>query len=225
MPDQVRHDAALMNTDIAFALGGAPAPIQPALHALWALDGAFGRVLATGREAMIARIRLAWWREALERLDREPPPKEPILQGLAEYVLPAGITGAELGEMEPGWALLPGDQPITPDELDTYAQARGGTLFVLSARLLGGEIAVAPAGEAWALLDLARHSTERADIDAALAAARNRSLPARWPKPLRPLGMIASLAARDLGRGPDRWEEPGSPPRIARMLRHRLIGR
>lgn len=214
-----------MNPDIAFALGSAPAAVQPALDALWALDDAFGRVLANGREAMIARIRLAWWREALERLDREPPPKEPVLEGLANYLLPAGITGVELGEMESGWALLPGDQPITPAELERYAQARGATLFRLTARLLGEDSAVEPAGEAWALVDVARHSTERADIEAALATARTRALPARWSRPLRPLGMIASLAARDLARAPERWEEPGSPPRIARMLRHRLTGR
>lgn len=214
-----------MNSDIAFALGSAPAPVQPALNALWALDDAMGRVLATGREAMIARIRLAWWREALERLDREPAPKEPVLEGLAAFVLPAGITGAELGEMEPGWALLPGDLPITADELESYAKARGGTLFRVSARLLGGDLPVEAAGEAWALADLARHSTEKADVDAALAAARLRTLPSRWPKTLRPLGMLASLTQRDLSRGPARWEEAGSPPRVARMLRHRLTGR
>ncbi len=213
-----------MNPDIAFALGSAPAVVQPALQALWSLDDAFGRVLATGREAMISRIRLAWWREALERLDREPPPKEPILEGLAQYLLPAGIKGAELGEMEPGWALLPGDQPITADELESYAKARGGTLFRLSAHLLGEAMAVEAAGEAWALVDLARHSTEKSDVDAALAAARARNLPGRWPRKLRPLGMLASLAKRDLKRGPERWEEAGSPPRVARMLRHRLTG-
>ncbi len=214
-----------MNPDIAFALGSAPVAVQPALNALWALDDALGRVLATGREAMIARIRLAWWREALERLDREPPPKEPVLEGLAQHVLPAGITGAELGEMEPGWALLPGDQPITADELESYAKARGAMLFHMSARLLQGDMAVEAAGEAWALVDLARHSTEPADVDAALAAARRRDLPRRWLRPLRPLGMLASLAKRDLDRDPGRWEEFGSPPRIARMLRHRLTGR
>lgn len=214
-----------MNLDIAFALGSAPATVQQALNALWQLDHALGRVLANGREAMIARIRLAWWREALERLDHEPPPKEPVLEAVAAHLLPAGIAGADLAEMEPGWAVLPGDQPITPEELDSYARARGGTLFRLSAKLLGGGLAVEQAGEAWALVDLARHSSERADIDAALAAARSRPLPGRWPKPLRPLGMIASLAARDLERGPERWEQPGSPPRTARMLRHRLLGR
>jgi phytoene synthase len=214
-----------MNPDVAFALGSAPASVQPALLALWSLDDALGRLVASVREAMIARIRLAWWREALERLDREPPPKEPVLEGLARDVLSAGISGAELAEMEAAWSLLPGDQPITSNDLDTYAKARGGRLFGLSARLLGGDAPVEAAGEAWALVDLSRHSSEQADIDATLAAARTRTFPSRWPKPLRPLGMIAALTERDLRRGPTRWEEPGSPPRVARMLRHRLTGR
>ena len=213
-----------MNADVALALASVPEPARPAVQALWALDEALGRVLSTGREPMISRIRLAWWREALERLDREPPPKEPVLEGLAREVLPRGVGGAELAEMETGWALLPGDQPITRDDLEAYAKARGGLLFRYTARLLGGSGDVAPAGEAWALVDLARHSSEKSDIDAALSAARERRLPKRWPKTLRPLGMVAVLAERDLKRGPTLWEEPGSPPRTARMLRHRLIG-
>lgn len=214
-----------LNSDVAFALGSAPAAVQSALNALWTLDDALGRVLATGREPMVTRIRLAWWREALERLDREPPPKEPVLEGLAAHVLPRRVTGAELAEMEAGWLAVLGDQPITGDELDGYARQRGGRLFGLAARLLGGaEEPATQAGEAWALVDLARHSTETFDVAAALAAARARTLPRRWPKALRPLGMLAVLAARDLKRGPERWEEPGTPPRTARMLRHRLSG-
>lgn len=213
-----------MNADVALALASVPEPARAAVHALWALDEALGRVLATGREPMITRIRLAWWREALERLDREPPPKEPVLEGLAREVLPNGIAGAELAEMEPAWALLPGDQPITAEDLEGYATARGSVLFRLTARLLGGDGDVEPAGEAWALVDLARHSSEKSDIEAALSAARERRLPRRWPKALRPLGMLAALADRDLRRGSERWEEPGSPPRTARMMRHRLTG-
>ena len=214
----------MLNADIQVALAAAPAATSAGVHALWALDEALGRVLATGREPMISRIRLAWWREALERLDREPPPKAPVLEGLAREVLPRGVTGAELSEMEPGWALLPGDQPITSEDLEAYAKARGGLLFRFTARLLGGNEDVAAAGEAWALVDLARHSTEASDVEAALAAARRRHLPRRWPGSLRPLGMLAVLARRDLDRGPTRWEEPGSPPRTARMLRHKLTG-
>ncbi len=213
-----------MNPDVALALAKAPEPARAAVQALWALDEALGRVLATGREPMISRIRLAWWREALERLDREPAPREPVLESLTREVLPRGIRGAELAEMEPGWALLPGDQPITREDLEAYAQARGGLLFRYTAHLLGGSGEVEPAGETWALVDLARHSSEASDVEAALAAARERPLPRRWPRALRPLGMLAALARRDLERGPARWEEPGSPPRTARMLRHRLTG-
>jgi 15-cis-phytoene synthase len=214
-----------LNPDLAVALGAAPVPVQPALYSLWSLDEALGRVLATAREPMITRIRLAWWREGLERLDGEPPPREPVLEGVAGQLLPAGIAGADLAQMEEGWLAVVGDQPITGDELDTYGAKRGGLLFALSARLLGEpEAGVRPAGEAWALVDLARHSSERSDVAAALAAARTRALPRRWARPLRPLGMLAVLAARDLERGPDRWEEPGIPPRTARMLRHRLTG-
>lgn len=221
-----------MNSDLTLALGSAPEAARPAVRALWALDGALGKVLATGREPMISRIRLAWWREALERLDHEPAPKEPVLQALADHVLPRGLSGARLAEMEGGWGAVLHDQPVERADLDLYAAGRGGLLFRLTAQLLGDpheEVAqageeVAQAGEAWALVDLARHSIERHDIDAALAAARVRHLPRRWPRPLRPLGMIAVLAARDLARGQEAWEEPGVPPRQARMLRHRLTG-
>ena len=58
---------------------------------------------------MVTRIRLAWWREALEKLDREAPPPEPVLRALAAAVLPT-VGGAELAAMEEGWsALLSGD--------------------------------------------------------------------------------------------------------------------
>jgi hypothetical protein len=37
--------------------------------------------------------------------------------------------------------------------------------------------------------------------------------------------MLAVLAQRDAARGIDALEPPGVPPRLARMLRHRLTGR
>jgi phytoene synthase len=213
------------NPEVAFALGSAPEAARPGLHALWAVDEALGKVLATGREPMVSRIRLAWWREALERLDREPPPKEPVLQGVASHLLKARIAGAELAVMEEAWLAILGDEPIEQEALDLYAARRGGLLFTFGARLLGGSPdRINEAGEAWALVDLARHSTETHDINAALSASRQRRLPSRWPRPLRPLGMLAVLADRDRRRATGQLEPPGTPPRIARMLRHRLTG-
>ncbi|MDB5692118.1 MAG: hypothetical protein JWO81_1181 [Alphaproteobacteria bacterium] len=213
-----------LDPDRALALSYVAAARRPALAALWRLDAALGAVIAGGREPMIARIKLAWWREALERLDRAPAPAEPLLQALADHVLPAGLTGAGLAAMEEGWAILLSPEPLIAEKLDTYAAMRGGLLFGHSARLLGGGEAPPGAGEAWALVDLARHSANQADADAALAATRALPLPGRWPARLRPLGMLWALAIRDADSVRPRWEAQGAPARMLRMLRHRLTG-
>ena len=215
-----------LDPDRMLALAYVPAARREAIAALWRLDAALGAVLATGTDPMISRIRLAWWRESLEKLDRAPAPAEPVLQGAARHLLPAGLGGAELAAMEEGWAVLPGPEPLTPDELDLYARSRGGLLFRYSAQLLGSSPAeVEASGEAWALVDLARRSGEPREAEAAAAAARAREAKRSWPAPLRPLGMLALLARRDAERGPGRWERPGAPRRMLRMMRHRITGR
>jgi 15-cis-phytoene synthase len=215
-----------LDHDRILALSYVPAPRRPAVKALWNLDRALAQVLSTGREPMISRIRLAWWREALEKLDREKPPAEPVLQALAAHVLPAGVAGAELAEMETGWSLLLDPDPMTAETLSDYARARGGRLFALSARLLGGDPGMAArGGERWALVDLARHSANRLDAEAAIDATREIVVIGRWPVPLRPLGMLAILAARDAEQDLGAMEEPGAPVRMLRMLRHRITGR
>jgi phytoene synthase len=214
-----------LDPDRILALSYVPAKRRSAVGALWRLDAALGAALAGGREPIIARIKLAWWREALEKLDHGPAPAEPALRELAEQVLPAGIGGAELALMEEGWAVLANPEPLTEAELAGYARARGGLLFRYSARLLGGdEAGLEQAGEIWSLVDLARHCATAEDADVALAAARQRQGPRRWPSRLRPLGMLAMLAARDSDPARTPWEARGSPARMWRMLRHRISG-
>jgi 15-cis-phytoene synthase len=216
-----------LDPDRTLALAYVPTSRRPAVAALWALDAALGRAVAGGREPMIGAIKLAWWREALERLDRVAPPAEPVLQALADHALPLGLTGAELAGMAEGWAVLLSPEPLEEAELAGYAAARGGRLFLLSARLLGlqqADPAIGQAGEGWALVDLARRTAGAAEAQAALAAARTRLGPERWPSRSRPLGMLAVLARRDCEPGRPHWEAPGSPSRMLRMLRHRLTG-
>lgn len=211
-----------LDPDRVLALSYVPAARRPALEALFRLDAALGLVLAGGREPMISRIKLAWWREALERLDQDKAPAEPVLEALAAHVLPAGVSGAELAEMEEGWSVLLSDEPLGSADLETYAAKRGGLLFALAARLLGQERE--SGGETWALVDLARHSGNAEDREAALAAARARPGPPRLPPRLRPLGMLTALGRRDAESRRPHWEAQGSPRRMLRMLRHRLTG-
>jgi phytoene synthase len=214
-----------LDPDRLLALSYVAAPRRTALSALWRLDRALGQVLATGREPMISRIKLAWWRESLEKLDRKGAPAEPLLEALAATVIPAGITGAELAGMESAWTLLADAERLGPEELAAYAQARGGLLFLYSARILGASEpeAAAPAGKIWALVDLARHAAEPDEADAAIAEALTHQ-PRRLPARLRPLGMLAALALRDADPRRPRWEPHGSPGRMLRMLRHRITG-
>jgi len=213
-----------LDSDRRLALAYVPAAARPALEALWLLDVTFASVLATGTDRMISRIRLAWWRESLEKLDREAAPLEPLLQSLSAHVLPAGVTGAELAAMEEGWAVLLSGAAPTGAELSAFARVRGGGLFRLSARLLGdSDFPVERAGMLWALADLARHSAEPDEAEAAFSIARPQAQ-VNWPRPLRPLGMLAVLARRDFERRPLSWERQGSPARMLRMIRHRLTG-
>jgi phytoene synthase len=214
-----------MDPERVLALAYVPATRRAAVEALWRLDVVLGSVLVTGIDPMISRIRLAWWREALERLDTAPPPPEPVLQALAAHVLPAGITGSALAAMEEGWGELLADGRLDAEALQSYARFRGGLLFRHSARLLGGAAEVEPAGARWALVDLARHSTNPAEAAAALKAAAGIAPETAWPRKLRPLAMLSLLARRDVERYPLPLERQGAPARMLRLLKYRLAGR
>ena len=141
----------------ALAVSYAPADRREALVALLALDRVLGRIVAATGEPIVGQMRLTWWHDALERLDSDGPPAEPTLVALAQHVLPV-VAGGELARLIDGWEVLL--EPVDAAALAGFGAARGGTLFALAARLLGGE-AVAGAGEGWALADLSRHHRDR----------------------------------------------------------------
>jgi phytoene synthase len=110
-----------------------PVELRPAFDALFGIDDALAEVVFTSTQPALGAIRLAWWRDALERLDANPPPPEPRLQAVAAELLPRGITGAEVARLEDGWATLLDDEP---DE--ERVMGRGEALFSMAAKLLGG---------------------------------------------------------------------------------------
>ena len=204
-----------------------PPARRAAVEALWRLDARLGAVLATTTEPAIGIMRLAWWRDALIRLDGGPAPAEPVLQALAAAVVPQ-VAGSALATIAEGWgAMVDGD----PAMLDEYGRDRGGGLFRLSARLLGASEADAAVVEAigagWALVDLGWGQRDPAFRLAALEAAERAM--AGWngrsSAALRPLGMLGVMARRDVAAGVAAERLEGSPGRIAVMLRHRLFGR
>lgn len=172
-------------------------------------------VVVRATQPALAAIKLAWWRERLKELDQGKTPAEPRLKAAAVELLPRGIKGVELAEIEAGWATLLEEQPNSELAFD-----RGATLFAIAARLLEADHwqGLRALGHAYASASLTRHGIRMTPGD------RAEFLP-RSPRRLRPLTGLAALAMRDLKRGAGRIEPEGTPGRAWTLLRHRLTGK
>jgi phytoene synthase len=192
-----------------------PVELRPAFDALFGIDDAMGEVVASSSQPALGAIRLAWWREALQRLDINPAPPEPRLKAAATILLPRGITGTDLAGLEDGWTALLDEQP----DIDRSG-ARGARLFDLAARLLGSDDPLLDAaGSLYALGDATRRGWA-----AHLSMEEMRLLSRhRFARRLRPLTALARLAARDVKQAP-LVEPEATPGRAAALLSHRLFG-
>ncbi|MHA6719396.1 squalene/phytoene synthase family protein [Sphingomonas sp. RS6] len=212
----------------ALILAYAPATSRAALAALLSLDDALARLLRTTSQPAVGQLRLAWWREALAKLDTAPPPAEPVLQALSAEVLPRGVSGASLVPIVHGWEVLVEEEALDEAALVQFGEGRG-TLFVAAGAAMrsGKGDPLAEAGTGWALADLARHLEDNGESAIArdLAQARlGTALRARWSRNGRALGAMAHLARRDLARPRGAPVPVGAPGRVARLLWHRLTG-
>jgi phytoene synthase len=204
-----------LGSDRELALLHIPERVRDAFRALFAIDAAMGDVVARSTDPALARIKLAWWREQLQALDSNPPPTEPRLQAVAEHLLPAGVTGTEIVELEAGWATL-----LDPEFDSKLVAERGAVLFGIGGKLLGSNDP--KLGDAGALYALA--SVGRRGVPELFEAARKRleGLAGHcFERRVRPLTMLARAAARDL----DRQEAEGGRARAVAMLAHRWSGR
>jgi phytoene synthase len=181
---------------------------------LFDLEAAFADVVSTSTQPALGAIRLAWWREALERLDTLPAPSEPRLQAVSAELLPRGVSGAKLAVIEDGFAALLDENP------ETERVGRGGAaLFACAATLLGAEDPkLEVAGAAYALARAMRQGgvaplNHRADVLAGHRFARS----------LRPVTGFARLAVRDLRQAPA-MEAEATPRRAVALLSHRWFG-
>lgn len=221
----------LTDPERQLALTYAPAARRAALSLLWRLDERMGAIVAAAREPAIGAIRLIWWRDALARLDQPdmPVPAEPLLAEIAATLLPAGLPGTGLSQIEEGWAALLEEAEPGAAQIVAHGEARGAPLFALSAALLGTVAEdVAQAGEGWALAELGHRlrDTEMRRLARSLAAERLADVDiGQWPAALRPLGLLVILARQDAAMPPDRQRRQGAPKRLLRGLAYRLFGR
>ena len=193
-----------------------PVELRPAFDALFGIDDAMAEVVASSTQPALGAIRLAWWREALERLDVNPPPPEPRLQAAAAELLPRGIKGTDLAALEDGWANLLDEQPDI-ERIGT----RGARLFSMAARLLGeNDPRLDAAGRLYAYGEAFRKGWAPRfwPMEEMHMLSRHR-----FPRRLRPLTALARLAARDV-KSSTSVEPEATPGRAAALLSHRLFG-
>jgi phytoene synthase len=179
------------------------------LRALFEIDAAMADVVARSTDPALGRIKLAWWRERLEALDSGPPPGEPRLRAVAEHLLPLGVSGAQLAELESGWATLV-DESVEPQ----LVASRGESLFRIGGTILGGgDDKLELAGALYALASVARRGVPELSEPAKPYLEHLRGH--RFDQKVRPLTMLARAA---IFEGPDRAMSLA-------MLAHRWSGR
>lgn len=178
----------------------APASMRAGLFALHALDLELAQVVATTSEPLLGEIRLAWWREQLDRLDSGAVPAQPTLAALAGHVIGDGVSGKELSALEAAHLQLLSAAHFDAESLDFYLENRGGVLFGAAAKLLGEDGQTGQdIGKLWALADLLRRGERPPHVEMDLIRqARNGLNPQRVARSLGALTALASCAAVDV---------------------------
>lgn len=194
-----------------------PVRLRPAFDALFDIDDALSDVVAKATEPALAAIKLAWWRERLQELDEGKAPAEPRLQAAVQELLPRGVTGGDLAQLEEGWGGMLYDPPD-----GALLTEHGTRLFQLGAKLLNvafDDDTIGVAGRLFAGVDAAR----RGFLELVPGSAGSGG--PRIARRARPLTALAALAARDLRRGGPPFEQEATPGRAWALICHRLTGR
>jgi len=204
-------------------LSYAPDAGREGLGALLALDDSLASLLRTTSEPALGQLRLAWWREALAKLDQTAAPAEPTLQWLERSVVGRGVPGQSLVPIVHGWEVLIEEERLDRAALERFGAGRA-QLFLAAGIVMGADPGdpLLEAGQGWALADLAAHLTRSEEAEAARHMARPFLADAtgrKWSRNGRALGAMTHLASMSLE------DRSGAVGRVGRLLWHRLSGR
>ncbi|MBD3731040.1 MAG: hypothetical protein IE933_15220 [Sphingomonadales bacterium] len=181
------------------ALNYAPPQARAVTGCLLALDARMAQLVGQSREALLAQMRLAWWREQLAMSPEARARGDAVLDEIGSCWRGEE---ASLVALVDGWEELLADPPLRAGAALSFAQGRaiawGG-----AARLLGGETDFAlRAARRWALVDLAARLSDTDERAMAFRlAAEEGTAPLRQSAALRPLAVLDGMAVRALRRG------------------------
>ena len=140
----------------------APAGRREDLFALYAFNLEVARTREMVSEALLGRMRLAWWRETIEEIYAGHPRSHEVASALAQAVARARLSRGLFDRLiDAREADLDDVPPASLEALVSYAEATSSSVVALALEVLGvrGEAATAAAREvgiAWALVGLLR---------------------------------------------------------------------
>ncbi len=140
----------------------APAGRREGLFALYAFNLEVARTAEVVSEAMLGRVRLQWWRDALEEIHAGRPRRHEVIEPLARAVQAHALTREHFARLIDARELdLEKEAPDTLARLEDYAEATSAGLVLLALEVLGADDEVSQRagrhiGIAWALAGLLR---------------------------------------------------------------------
>lgn len=187
--------------DIRLALAHTPASVRPALATLFALDQRLARIVGQTTEPMLGQMRLAWWREALEKPPETRPSGDAVLDAIGRY-----WRGREAGlsTLVDGWEhLLVGDE-IDDNSIIKFAEGRAApfSYFLPNSDVTEPYQRVNLRAQIWACADAASKVASGEERMRIIAIGKGLNpLPGRLPKDLKGLDILYALGRRSLENG------------------------
>lgn len=175
--------------------------VRGALSMAFHLDRRLARIVGRTQEPMLGQMRLAWWREALNKPVTQRPRGDAVLDGLGHQW---EGREASLVQMVDGWEVLVTAQSLGRAEADVFAAGRGAFFAGLSDAPVSDALLarLAAAGRRWALADAAARVSDPAErallVEAGLALTVSGR---RLARGLGGLAVLEALAVRALARG------------------------
>lgn len=140
----------------------APADRREDLFALYAFNSEISRIRDSVTEPMMGHIRLQWWRDALDRLERGELRHHPVADTLGTVISRRGLKRKLIDQLIDAREFdLENRAPATMGELKRYVEQSSANLVLLALQTLGADSGAAHLagrhiGMVWALTGLLR---------------------------------------------------------------------
>lgn len=162
-------------------------------------ENEMGGILRKASEPIIAQMRLAWWRDSLNKSPEQRPRGNVILDRLSGWADEKFFFIEAIN----GWESLLSER-MESDFLQALVESRAAVWGALATRLAGVEYRdrAAQAARIYVLADLAANLGDEEERDVALSIAHDGGMKVpSLPRALRSLAILAKLGARSLRAG------------------------